>query len=146
MLANSMRGVASVVGALMLAFVGVVGVEVISSILHPFPPGIDPADFEACKEHVARYPTAVLLLCAMGWWLTIFVSCWMATRLGARRHPVHGIIVGVILLALAVCNMAMLPYPGWFWINLLTFPACIAFGTWLGCSSDRQKQHPAGSN
>ena len=62
MLANSMRGVASVVGALMLAFVGVVGVEVISSILHPFPPGVDPTNFKACKEHVARYPKAVLLL------------------------------------------------------------------------------------
>ncbi len=120
-----------VIGCLFLAFAGVVGVELMSSILHPFPPGIDPTDMETCKAHVARYPTGVLLLCAVGWWLTVLASCWLATRLGANRHPAHGIVVGSILLALTVCNMAMLPYPSWFWVNLLTFPACCLGGIWL---------------
>ncbi len=132
MLVKAMRGAAAVIAALILAIIGVIGVEFISSILHPFPPSVDQSDIEACKEHVARYPTGVLLLCAIGWWLSVFASCWMATRMGFNRHPAHGIMVGLILLALAVLNMAMLPYPGWFWINLLTFPACSALGIWLG--------------
>ena len=122
------RSLGVVIGALLLAFVGFAGVEVISSILHPFPPGIDPTDMAACKAHVARYPTGVLLLCTVGWWLTVLASCWMATRLGANRHPAHGIVVGLILLALAIMNMAMLPYPTWFWINLIAFPACCLSG------------------
>ncbi len=131
MIMKFIRSLAVVIGALVLAFAGVVGVEVVSSILHPFPPGIDPADMEACQAHVARYSTGVLLLCTVGWWLTVLVSCWMATRLGANRHPAHGIVVGLILLALAVFNMAMLPYPLWFWINLIAFPASCLCGIWL---------------
>ena len=125
------QSVAVVLGALILAFVGVVGVEFVSSILHPFPPGSDPTDMESCKAHVARYPTGVLLLCAVGWWLTVFASCWLATRLGANRHPGHSVVVGLILLAMAVLNMAMLPYPTWFWINVIAFPASGLFGIWV---------------
>jgi hypothetical protein len=125
------RGILVVLGALILAFAGVVGVELMSSILHPFPPGVDQTDMEACKAHVARYPTGVLLLCAIGWWLTVLVCSWMATRLGANRHPAHGIVVGAALLALAVFNITMLPYPTWFWINLITFPGCCIGGIYL---------------
>jgi hypothetical protein len=128
---KSLRGAAAVVGALILAFIGVIGVELMSSMLHPVPPGFDPSDLEACKEHVSRYPAAVLFLCGVGWWLTVLASCWMATRLGANRHPAHGLVVGLILLGLAVFNIAMLPYPGWFWINAITFPACCMLGVWL---------------
>ena len=125
------RGIAAVIAALLLSFVGFVGVEFVSSVLHPFPPGADPADMEVCRAHVARYPTGVLLLCAVGWWLSVFAGGWLATRLGTNRHVAHGIIVGMILLAMAVANMMMLPYPSWFWINLLTFPAFCAAGIWL---------------
>ena len=139
MILKLIRSLAVVIGALLLAFVGVIAVEVVSSILHPFPPGIDPTDMEACKAHVARYPTGVLLLCTVGWWLTVLASCWLATRLGANRHPAHGVVVGLILLALAVFNMAMLPYPSWFWINLLTFPACSLGGIWLARRGMKQE-------
>jgi hypothetical protein len=130
MITNLIRGVAAVIAALILAFAGVVGVELMSSVLHPFPPGVDQTDVEACKAHVARYPTGVLLLCAVGWWLTVLLSTWVATRLGANRHPAHGIVIGLILLVMALLNMVMLPYPSWFWINLITFPASGLAGTW----------------
>jgi len=136
---NILRGIAVVFGALILAFAGVVGVELVSSVLHPFPPGVDPNDIEVCRTHVSNYPTGVLLLCAAGWWLTFFVSCWMATRLGAGRHPVHGIVVGAILVALALFNMSMLPYPAWFWVNLIIFPACCFGGIWLARRGQNQK-------
>lgn len=124
------RSIASVILALILAFLGVIGVEWMSSILHPFPPGFDQTSMEAMCEHVARYPPLVLLLCAVGWWLTVLASCWLATRIGARRHAAHGIVVGVILLGMAILNMSLLPYPLWFWMNVIIFPACCALGTW----------------
>ena len=61
------------------------------------------------------------------------VSSWLATRIGLKRHPAHGIVAGSILLLLAVVNMAMLPYPIWFWIlNLVVFPVCFCLGAKLG--------------
>ena len=127
------RSVGAVVIGLVASVVFVVGVEWMSLILHPLPPGVDLSDIEACRDHVARYPAMVLLLAGLGWNLGTFVSSWLSTRIGHRRHPAHGFLVGVVLLALAVVNMAMLPYPAWFWIlNLVGFPACCYAGVMPG--------------
>ena len=127
-----LRSVGAVIAGL-IATVFVIGVEWMSSILHPFPAGADPTDLETCRAHVARYPTGVLLLCFSGWGLGVVTSSWLAARLGPKRHAAHGIAVGLILLSLVVANMAMLPYPVWFWILSLTvLPACSWFGARLG--------------
>ena len=128
-----LRSMSAVIAGLIVAGVFVIGVEWMSSILHPFPPGADPTDLETCRAHVARYPAGVLMLASLGWGLGTLASSWVATRLGPRRRAAHGIAIGLILLALAVANMAVLPYPAWFWIlNLIVFPAGCFFGTTLG--------------
>ncbi len=127
------RSVGAVIIGLVAALILAIGVEWMSSILHPFPPGVDPSDIEAIRAHVARYPAGGLLLAGLGWGLCTFAGSWFSTRIGPKRHPAHGILVGAILLTLAVVNMAMLPYPAWFWIlNLLGFPACCYAGIVLG--------------
>jgi|CXWL01.1.fsa_nt_gi xanthine/uracil permease len=133
MIGSLVRSVGAVLVGLAVAMVLIVAVEVGSSILHPFPPGVDPHDYEACKAHVARYPQWILALAALAWGLTTFVSAWLATRLGSGRHRAHGFVVGLILLALAVMNMSMLPYPLWFWAaNLILFPPGFYYGAKLG--------------
>lgn len=139
MIINGIRVVGAVMVGLIVAFIGVVLVELGSSVLHPFPPGFDPHDFEACKAHVARYPAWVLALAMLTWGLTVFAGSWVSTRLGARRHPVHGIVVGTILLAAAIFNMAMLPYPIWFWGNVVLFPACCLAGVRLAQVGQAEK-------
>lgn len=142
MIGAIVRSVGSVIAGLIVALVLVIGVEGLSSILHPFPPGIDPNDFEACKAHVARYPAGVLVLLGVVLWgTTVFVSSWVATRLGTGRHLAHGLVVGAILLAAAVFNMAMLPYPSWFWINLIVFPIAFIWGAKL--AQRRQTNQPS---
>lgn len=128
-----LRAVGAVVAGLIAAAVFALGVEYMSSILHPFPPGADPTDLETCRAHVARYPSGVLLLASLGWGFGTLASSWLATRLGPKRHAAHGIAIGLILLALVVANMAMLPYPAWFWIlNLIIIPAAFCFGARSG--------------
>jgi len=129
MIGSVVRSVGAVIAGLVVAMVFAVGVEGVSAILHPFPPGADPTDYETCRLHVARYPAGVLLLVSLGWGLGTLVSAWLATRLGAGRHVAHGIVIGLILLAAAVANMVMLPYPVWFWVlNLTVFPLAIYAG------------------
>lgn len=134
------RSVGSVSAGLIVALILVIGVEGMSSILHPFPAGGDPADFEACKAHVARYPAGVLALVVLAWGMAVFASSWLATRLGTGRHPAHGIVVGAILFAAAIFNMAMLPYPNWFWLNLIVFPISFFLGSRL--AQGRQTKLP----
>ncbi len=121
-----MRSVGAIVASLVVATVLIIAVEAVSAIFYPFPPGVDTSDIEVVKTHVANCPHWVLALAVVGWGGTVFASAWLATRLGAGRHPAHGIAVGSLLFLAAAFNMFMLPYPIWFEIvNLLIFPLAI---------------------
>lgn len=130
------RSSGSVLLGLLVALALVIAVEGISAVLHPFPPGFDGTP-EAMLNHVANYPAWVLaLLGGAGWAAAAFASTWIATRLGTGRHPAHGVTVGVILLAAAGFNIAMLPYPAWFMVlDFFVLPLGIALGTWLGAAN-----------
>jgi len=133
MFPSILRSTSAVILALVVAMAMIIAVEVIGAIMHPFPPGLDQTDLKACMAHVAGLPTAVLVMGVIGWGLTVFVSAWIATRLGAGRHPAHGITIGLLLLAAAAFNMWMLPYPLWFEIaNLVVFPTAILLAAQLG--------------
>jgi len=92
----------------------VIGVEVVGAVFFPFPPGVDPNDIEVCRAHVARCPQWLLVVAIAGWVAAVFASCWVATRLGAGRHPAFGIAIGALFIAAAAFNMYLLPYPLWF--------------------------------
>lgn len=128
MLMAAVRSVGSVLVGLMAAFALIVAVEGLSEIVHPFPTGVDPSDIEVCKAHVARYPAGFLVFALFAWGGIAFVGSWLATRLGTRRHPSHGLVVGLLLFLAVTFNMSMLPYPSWFWLNLLTIPAAFLSG------------------
>ena len=133
MIRSILRSVGSIILSLVVAMALIVAVEVVSGIFHPFPPGVDTSDYEVVKAHVAKYPHWLLALAAVAWGGTTFVSAWLATRLGAGRHPAHGIAVGALLLLAAGFNMLMLPYPIWFEIaNYLFIPLAIYGGVKLG--------------
>lgn len=134
-----LRNAMAIGAGFVVAFLCVVGVEGMSEVLHPMPKDIDWSDPEVCHvevmRHVARYPTWVLALCGAGWALTVLASTYVTTLVAAQRHPAPGWILGGLLLALAVLNMSMLPYPIWFWIaNLISFP----LATWLGVRLPRK--------
>lgn len=97
-----------------MALVLLIAIEGISALLHPFPPGTEQTR-ESMARHVANYPAWVLfLLGGVGWALTALIASFLATRFGAHRHPAHGVGVGMLFMAAAVFNIAMLPYPIWF--------------------------------
>lgn len=95
------------------------GIEWLGTILHPFP-----ADFAGTREevmqHVEHYPFFGLFVGGIGWAITIFIAAWLATRLSSKRQAGYGIGIGVLLLSGAIFNMAMLPYPVWYWALCLT--------------------------
>jgi hypothetical protein len=133
MLGRIIRSVGAVLVGFIPALLCGLGVEVLSLQLYPFPPGVDPSDLEVCRAHVAQLPAGAFLLGAAGWGLGTLLSSWLATRLGSGRHRAHGIVVGLVLIAAAVTNMLMLPYPVWFWmVNLVVLPLCTYLGSRLG--------------
>ena len=133
MLVSILRSIGALVAGLVLAAVLVFALEVVTLALHPFPPGVDPNDFEVCKAHVAKFPEWVLALGTAAWATTALASSALATRLGAGRHPAHGYLIGVLLWAMVALNVSMLPYPAWFKVaNILLIPLAAWFGVKFG--------------
>lgn len=126
MIRSLMRSAGAIVVSLAVAMALIIAVEVVTGFFHPFPPGVDTSDHEVIKAHVAEFPHWVLAIGAVGWGGTTFVSAWIATRMGAGRHPAHGIAIGSLLFLTAALNMFMLPYPVWFELgNFLILPLAI---------------------
>jgi hypothetical protein len=105
------RSLGAIVVGLIPASLFVIGMEIIGEAMYPFPADLDPNDMKAVCAHVARLPSTVLLIGVVGWNVGTFLSSWVATRLGTRRHPAHGIGVGSFFFLMAVTNMGLLPYP-----------------------------------
>ena len=98
--------------------------------------------------HADNYPILLLeLLVFAGLGAIMFISTWLATRLGSGRHPAHGFGVGLFLFAMVVLqfsmvsaplgfwflNLVVLPFGMGFWVlNLVVLPFGMYFGTTLG--------------
>ena len=133
MIGSIVRSVGAVIAGLAAAMFFIVGTEAVWAVVYPPAPGVDLHDMEACKAHIAQLPADAYVIAAAGWGLAVFAGCWVATRLGARRHPAHGYVVVSILTTAAVANMLMLPYPALFWgLNMVSFPVCTYLGTQWG--------------
>ena len=140
MTVSLMRSVGAIIASLVVAMALIIAVEAICAVFHPFPPGVDTSDFEVVGAHVANYPYWGLAIGAVGWGGTTFLSSWVATRLGAGRHPARGIAIGSLLLVAAGFNMFMLPYPLWFELaNLLIIPLAIFGAVKLGRAPQPQQ-------
>ncbi len=133
MIGSIVRSVLAVIAGLAAAMFFIVGTEAVWAVVYPPAPGVDLHDMEACKAHIAKLPADAYVIAAAGWGLAVLAGTWVATRIGAGRHPVHGYVIGSILSAAAVANMLMLPYQALFWgLNLVSFPACTYMGTQWG--------------
>jgi len=122
---------AGVVTALAL----VIGVEVFSNVVHPFPADFDQSHEQVC-EHVRRYPGWVLAVVIPLWSATAGLSSWIARRLGGW---IPAALVAALCLAAVALNLSMLPYPQWFKVLM---PVGILLAGWWGCGRFR-KSHAA---
>ncbi len=131
-----LRSIGAVVLSLVVAFVLLIAVELLSSILHPWPENFS-GTREEVERQVATYPSWILaFLGGAGWGGIMFLITWLATRLGAGRHRGHGLCIGAVFLGLVIMNMSMLPYPFWFWIFMLIVqPTAAYLGTTLGATT-----------
>jgi hypothetical protein len=125
-MAVAFRILAAIIAGMLVALILLVAVELFSAVVHPVPPDFGGTMEEMC-EHVARYPHWVLALVVPAWGVAAFVSTWTAERIGGRGSA---LLIGLLLLAAAVFNLSMLPYPIWFKIvNLLVIPTAIVLGS-----------------
>ncbi len=106
------RAVLGIVAGITLSLVLLVGVELFSAVVHPFPEGFEGTHEEIC-DHVADYPDWILAVVVPMWGAIALLGTWVAGRLG---NGFAALVLAVLLLAAVIFNIAMLPYPKWFTI------------------------------
>lgn len=125
MIVTVLRLVGAIVAGIVVVGILVVAVEYFSGIVHPFPEDFD-GSISELREHVARYPHWVLAVAVVAWGFTALAGTWTAGRLGNR---VSAAIVGLLLVAAVILNIAQLPYPIWFkTVILIVIPLAGAYG------------------
>lgn len=133
------RVVGAMVAGIVVSFALVVAVEAFSAVAHPFPPAFEGTHEEIC-EHVANYPQWVLAVVVPMWACTAFIGTWISGRLGNR---LAAIVVGGLLLAAAIFNIAMLPYPLWFaLVQPIAILAAVALGFQWSCGRKAVAPNP----
>lgn len=117
---------AAVVAGVVVLLVLVIGVEMFSAVVHPFPAEFGGTPEEVCR-HVERYPAWVLAVVVPMWGLAAFAATWTAGRIGNLWSAA---VVGLLIVGSLALNISMLPYPLWFEIAiLLAVPAAAIFAT-----------------
>lgn len=102
--------IVAVFAATTVAMSLIIALEVFSAVVHPVPDDFDGSMEQMC-QHVAQYPSWVLLVVVPAWGFTSLVSTSVAWRIGGFAAAV---LIGIVLVAAVVFNVTMLPYPLWF--------------------------------
>lgn len=122
------RFAGAVLAGLLIAFLLVLAVEMFSNVVHPLPPDFKGTIEEVC-QHVARYPDWVLAVAGAAWVGAAFVSTRVAGWIG-NRGP--ALVVGLLLVAGVLLNLAQLPYALWFKVAMaIAVPAAVLAAVYL---------------
>lgn len=112
-----LRKVAAVVAGLLVMGAVVMTLQWIGSLIHPLPPGVNPADPEdaaAFRAYLATMPVGVWILALGSELLGALLGGWVAARIAQdRRRLLAGVVVGLALAA-SVMNWLAFPHPWWF--------------------------------
>jgi hypothetical protein len=107
---SSLAVVAGVVVAVLLVGLIEEGVHAMWS----FPDHAALSDPEQAREIMEHIPLAALLFVFAAWTCGAFGGAMVAGLIARRRAMFHAGLVGAVVLAAALANLAMLPHPVWF--------------------------------
>jgi len=107
---------ATIVGFLVASFTVYIFESLIGHNLFPLPEGADPMDMEWIKNNMNLIPTGAKVMVVIGPFLGIVVGMYIAGLI-SKTSLVPAYIVGGIMLAATIFNVAMLPKELWFSIS-----------------------------
>jgi hypothetical protein len=88
--------------------------------LFPLPEGANPMDMEWIKNNMDQIPTGAKVMVVIGHFMGIVVGMFVAGLI-AKTSMVPAYIVGGLMLAATIFNVAMLPKELWFSISDIVF-------------------------
>ncbi len=124
-------------GAIVAGFV-VAGFEALGHAVYPPPAGLDPGNLEQVKAAVASMPAGAFLFVLFAWAAGAYAGGLVAARIAPGRRGVLAAVVGALVLAAVVANLAMIPHPLWFAaLGIVAVLASISLAVLVGRRWDR---------
>lgn len=127
---------------LITAFALVAALESAGHLVFPPPEGLDPSDPEAVAAAMASMPVGALVMVVVAWIVAAFVGPLVGGLIARDRPWIAVGVVGTLLFAATVANLAMLPHPVWMAVTGLLG---IALGTATAGRIASRRAAPAGA-
>ena len=136
------RSVLAVLAGAIVAGVLIAIAESISVMTYPMPPGVDPHDHAAMREHIQSLPIGAFAFVLVAWSIGAFGGSWVAARLAGRARLTHGLVVGGLFLCCGILTMLMIPHPWWMWVGgILALGGCSYLGARLAIRRAAPTEH-----
>jgi len=122
-----LRSILAVIVGSVLATVLIMGVQMIGHIFFP-PPTDYASNPEVLDEYIQSAPPLALACPLISYLIGAFCGGWLAAFLSTCRKMMVALMVGIILLALGIWNLAMVPHPAWFTVLTVVIFLPAAYG------------------
>ncbi len=109
----AMRSFIAIVGGMVVAVTVVSACDMLAGLLHPVPPGFDPADVAQLKAHAESAPPAALATVLLGWLLGPLAGGLVATRVAEHDRSRYAWVIAALLLAATISNLVAIRHPLW---------------------------------
>ena len=111
---------ATIAGFIIASLTVYVFESLIGHTLFPLPEGANPMDMEWIKNNMDQIPTGAKVMVMIGHFMGIVVGMFVAGFI-SKTSMVPAYIVGGLMLAATIFNVAMLPKELWFSISDVVF-------------------------
>ena len=112
-MSSGLRTATGIVLGTITAFVLVGVIEAIGERVFPTPAGIDLRSPAVLETYVQRLPAGALAFVLAAWIVGTFLGALVAARIARPRAVLAAAIVGALVLAATIANVAMIPHPAW---------------------------------
>ncbi len=110
MLTKILAGLAGLVAALAVIAL----TQRLGHVVYPPPPDLDVHDIEAFREFTAGLPLMALLFVLIAYYAGSFVGTFVAGWIAGFRTLIYTGVIGGLVLAGTIANLAQIPHPLWF--------------------------------
>ena len=122
------RIVVGVVVGTVVAFVLVGVIEAVGELAYPPPAGVDLGRPGERASTMDRLPAGALAFVLAAWIVATFAGGLVAAWIARPRAALAAAIVGALVLAATIANVALIPHPAWM---VAAGVAGIAAAAWL---------------
>ncbi|HZV37314.1 MAG TPA: hypothetical protein VFF96_01055 [Pseudoxanthomonas sp.] len=120
-----LRTILGMIAGLLAAMSLMFGIEGVATALFPPPPELNLRNEADLAKLVGMAPFGMKALVVFGWAVASLAGGWIAAKIA--RHPyAAALVVGLLIVAGCLMNVAMIPHPSWMTMLGVLLPIPLA--------------------